>query len=121
MSRGSARESVERVLGLFERLIILASGMTLIMAMLYVAGNYQEFSDATQRYLLEATRFFSAPSLVAIIVACGAELVVMVLPGRAHTGVGARWARIATLVLTGVIVGAILVGSTTIIVLQQPL
>lgn len=109
------------MLGLFERLIIVASGMTLTAAMLYVAGNYQGFSDATQRYLLEVTRLFAAPSLVAIILAFGMELLVAILPDRPHGRSGARLLRIVSLLLTGIVVGTILVGSTTIIVLQLPL
>jgi hypothetical protein len=121
MSRGSPREFVQRVLGLFERFIILACGMTLTVAMLYVAGNYQGFSDTTQRYLLEAARILSAPSFVAIVLAFGAELTLMVLPGRSMTAIRIRWVHITALLLAGLLVGTILVGSTTIIVLQQPL
>lgn len=107
---------VEWMLNVFERLIVLVTGVTLVVSMLYVAGNYQEFSDSTQQVLLVTARFLGAVTVVSLVPAIVAEFLFITL--------GRRWSRLrrlAALVVAGLVVGSILLGSAAVLVLQQPL
>lgn len=108
--------AVERGLNIFERLIVVATGMTLVVSMLYVAGNYQDFSEATQEFLLLAARSLGAAAFVAIIPAALVEAVVIIVRRRWN-----RVFRAAVLVLAGIVTGSVLLGSAAILVLQKPL
>lgn len=105
----------ERILNLIERGMLVATGVTLVVSMLYVAGNYQDFSSETQNYLLYAMQRLSGGIVVSVLLLVTAELLMALFLRRSH-----RLRRIAVLLVTGVVIGSILLGATSIIVLQQP-
>lgn len=113
---GIIGRTTEDILNLFERLVVLLTGMTLVTGMLYVAGNYQDFADMTQQFLLEASRTLGAIAVVSILPALVLELVVIVLRRRWR-----RLGRFAGLLLVALLTGSVLLGSSAILVLQQPL
>lgn len=114
-TNGTLRQSLD----IFERLIVLITGVTLITALLYVAGNYQDFSDTTQRFLLWATRYMSGFTVVALGLSLMGEIVLPFLRKRGDRRFRIR--RFITLLVTILVTGSILAGSTAITVLQQPL
>lgn len=107
---------VQNVLNVFERFIVLTTGITLVVAMLYVAGNYQDFSSDTQRFLVDAAQAVAGFTVTAAVAASVGEVGIIALRRR--------WERVRRVVLICgalIIAGSILVGSSAIIVLQQPL
>ncbi len=101
---------------LYERMIVLGLGVTLVAALLYIAGNYQSFADETQEALLAGMQTISAIVVVATGLAVAAEVVLLNMQRRFG-----RLRTILWLILVFVVSGSILLGSTGIIVLQQPL
>ncbi|SIQ97461.1 hypothetical protein SAMN05920897_12031 [Alkalispirochaeta americana] len=85
-------------------------------ALLYVAGNYQAFSQETQTYLLRLIQYLGAFSGLTALLAFAGELVLVVSRREWR-----RLYRLAGLVLTVFLVGALFLGSSAIIVLQKPL
>ncbi len=106
----------EKALNLFERGIVLVTGIAVVTTMLYVAGNYQNFAETTQVLLLELTRIFAGSAVVGAGIAALLEIPFLIVHRR-----WGRLRRLAALILAVLLVGSILAGSTAIIVLQQPL
>lgn len=98
---------------LFQRLLAATFAVMVVLAMLYVAGNFQGFADATQRNLLRGMRGLAAVCAVGLAVSLPVELVVRVRPP------GRLVAR-ALFLLAGAVVAALVAwGGTMLLVLQE--
>lgn len=99
-----------------ERTVILVFGVSLLLGLMFVAGNYQSFADTTQLQLLRVLQGFSAA------VALGAAIVaVLLLIDAIRTRVFRLLFRSAVyLAVSGVSLG-LAVGSSSLLVLFRPL
>lgn len=104
-----------RALQLYERIVTLGISIVVLLALLFVAGNYQDFSDTTQEALLAAMQILSGVVLVAALLSLAGEIAGLL--------VIRRWGRlvmVAWLVIVVVVSTSVLVGSTGVLVLQRP-
>gem|GEM_PF-3575001 len=99
-----------------ERTVILAFGVAIVLALMFVAGNYQGFSDVTQLQVLRVLQTLSG----AVTLAAAA---VSVMHGI-EAAVYRRW-RYAVRVVGYLVVSGIAltlaIGSSGLLVLFQPL
>lgn len=96
----------------FERALTFTFSMTLILAALYVVGNYQEFADRTQFQLLEIMQAVAAITTVGGLVGIPLETILLVTERKWST-VG----RILLLVIAVIITFGIVTGSSVILVM----
>jgi hypothetical protein len=100
---------------LFERAVIFVWTMALMLALLYVVGNYQGFTDRTQLQLLQAMQGVSGIGSVAAVVAFVLECILLVLRRRLVTVV-----HLVLLVFAAVAMFGLALGSTGILVFLEP-
>lgn len=103
-------------LRMLERVIIFSFAMTILIAVIYVAGNYQEFIDETQLQLLEIMQAIAAITTVASILAIVFELGQLFFVPR-WSGV----MRLVLLVIAGIIALSVTLGSSGILVMLSPI
>ena len=106
----------ESILGIairfFERAIIFVFCMTLVLASLYVVGNYQEFTDGTQFQLLEIMQAIAAITTVGALIGLPMEVLLLITERK--------WSAIGRILLLGaavVITFGIVTGSSVILVM----
>ncbi len=101
---------------LMERTVVLVFGISLLLALMFVAGNYQEFADATQLQLLRALQGLSGSVVVGAAAVAVLKLVAAIQsPHRRlfiHAGLH--------LVMSGVSF-VLALGSSSLLVLFRPL
>jgi hypothetical protein len=102
------------VVTLVERTFIVLIAATLLLSMLYVAGNFQRFASGTQVQLLIALQAVAAIATVMAPLAGILEVIVMV---RTRTFRG-LW-RLVGLVAGGAVSLSFVLGSSTILVLMN--
>ncbi len=107
---------IRRSVDLLERAVILVFGTVLLLAVLFVAGNYQNFTDVTQLQLLGALQALSGVSTVLTALTGVLELVVTVRL-REWRGL---W-RLGVLLVATVVSFGLTVGSSGILVFLRPL
>lgn len=107
---------IPRTARLLERMVILVFGVSVVIALMFVAGNYQDFSDQTQLQLLLVLQAFSASVAIASI-ALVILLVMEVVGLRRYRRV---W-RAGGFLAVAVAAAGLAVGSSSLIVLLQPL
>lgn len=105
--------TVARAARLFQRLIAATFAVVVVLAMLYVAGNYQGFGDSTQRNLLVAIRTLAAVCAVGLIVSLPVEIIVRTRPAGRLVG------RVILLLFGAAAAAAIAWGGSLLIVLQE--
>lgn len=103
-------------LRLMERALFVVFGMAVLLALLFVAGNYQDFTDRTQLQVLQVLQFFAS----GVTVGSGVTVV-----GRLVAATQARsgrlFARALGQLLIGVLSASLAFGSSGLLVLFQPL
>jgi len=103
-------------LRVYESLSLFATGLTGITVFLYVAGNFQNFTEATQLMLLSLMRGLSGVVVVAVFFLVPAEVVLLFL--RFHSRRIAIVLAWITIFLLAVVV---LIFSSSLLVFRQPL
>jgi len=101
---------------LMERTVVLVFGISLLLALMFVAGNYQEFADATQLQLLRALQGLSGSVVIGGIAVAVLTLVDAIRSRGPRLLIHAA----ASLVMSGVSFG-LAVGSSSLLVLFRPL
>jgi len=96
--------------------VILVFGISLLLALMFVAGNYQEFADATQLQLLRALQGLSGSVVVGGIMVA----VLTLIEAIKSRGSALLVHTVANLVMSGVSFG-LAVGSSSLLVLFRPL
>ena len=89
--------------------------MSLVLALLYVVGNYQGFTDRTQLQLLRAMQGISGIGTVAAGVAFLLELVLLIMRRRFVTVV-----HLVVIVCAGTVMFGLTLGSTGILIFLEP-
>ena len=107
---------IRRSVNLLERAVILLFGTVLLLTVLFVAGNYQNFTDVTQLQLLGTLQTLSGVSTI-LTALTGALELAMTVRSRMWRGF---WRAGALLVATIVSFG-LTVGSSGILVFLRPL
>ncbi len=100
---------------LFERALILLFTISVVLALLYVVGNYQGFTDRTQTQLLQILQAASGITTVAGGVACIREVFQLTIDRRWKTGL-----HLVLALLAGVIAATLTFGSSMILVVMGP-
>ncbi|MEX2443711.1 MAG: hypothetical protein WD492_08915 [Alkalispirochaeta sp.] len=101
---------------LMERTVVLVFGVSLLLALMFLAGNYQEFSDATQLQLLTALQGLSGSVTLGGIIVVG----LIVVDSIARRGPRLLVRTVVYLAISGVALG-LAVGSSSLLVLFRPL
>lgn len=101
---------------LMERTVVLVFGICLVLALMFIAGNYQEFADTTQLQLLRALQGLSGASVVGGLVVA----VLTTVDAIRHRGPRYLWHTAAGLMMSGISLG-LAVGSSSLLVLFRPL
>jgi hypothetical protein len=96
----------------FERTLIFSFSMTLVLATLYVVGNYQEFTDRTQLQLLEIMQAIAAITTVGSLICAPLETILLISKRKWTYGV-----RLLLLAFIGIIAFGIVTGSSVIVVM----
>jgi hypothetical protein len=107
---------IPRTARLLERMVILVFGVSVVIALMFVAGNYQDFSDQTQLQLLLVLQAFSASVAIAAI----ALVLLLVIEVVGLHRYRRAWRVGGFLFVAAASVG-LAVGSSSLIVLLQPL
>ncbi|HKK48586.1 MAG TPA: hypothetical protein VJ932_05785 [Alkalispirochaeta sp.] len=107
---------IAQTIRLMERTVILVFGISLLLALMFVAGNYQEFADATQLQLLRALQGLSGSVVVGGIMVA----VLTLIEAIKSRGSALLVHTVANLVMSGVSFG-LAVGSSSLLVLFRPL
>lgn len=89
--------------------------MAMVLALLYVVGNYQGFTDRTQLQLLQAMQGISGIATVAAVVAFVLEGVLLVMHRRLVTVI-----HLVLIVAAGVAMFGLTLGSSGILVFLEP-
>jgi len=100
---------------LFERALILVFTLSVVLALLYVVGNFQGFTDRTQVQLLQILQAAAGITTVAGGVSSILELFQLTLRRR--------WSTVLHLVLAllaGGIAATLTIGSSVILVVMRP-
>ena len=107
---------IRRSVNLLERAVVLLFGTVLLLTVLFVAGNYQNFTDVTQLQLLGTLQSLSGVSTVLTALTVVLELVVIVQSREWRI----FW-RLGVLVVVTVVSFGLTVGSSGILVFLRPL
>lgn len=103
-------------LRLMERTLFVIFGMSVLLALLFVAGNYQGFTDRTQLQVLRVLQFFASGVTIGSLVTILGRVIAAL---RMQT-----WApllRAAGQLVIGIMAASLAFGSSTLLVLFQPL
>lgn len=101
---------------LMERTVILVFGVSLLLGLMFIAGNYQNFADTTQLQLLRVLQGLSgAVTLGAVVVA-----LLMIVDAIRTRVLRPLLLSVVYLVVSGVSLG-LAVGSSSLLVLFRPL
>lgn len=96
----------------FERALIFTFSMTLVLAVLYVVGNYQEFTDRTQFQLLAIMQAIAGITTVGALVGVPLEMILFITERRWRSVV-----RIVVLIVIGIVTFGVVTGSSVILVM----
>lgn len=106
---------VQATTRIVERTVVLVAGVSITLALMFVAGNYQGFADGTQLQILTVLQVLSGALSIA-----AAVLVVLQVWAGIEAGSLRRILRAVLSVIVVALALSLAIGSTSLLVLFQP-